>query len=88
MTESTSSPPPKTRLRILFSPARLTLFFLSIVILASANFVYMANDGSPEWLGLCSVVPIFAFAIWQIVTDTKLRRRDRDVDKAPASHVG
>lgn len=68
----------RTRVRFLFSPLRLTLFIAAIIFAVAANVLYIGNGGQPEWLGLASVIPLFALLAWQMVLDTEMRRRDRD----------
>lgn len=68
----------RTRVRLLFSPLRLTFFIAAIVFAVAANVLYIGNGGRPEWLGLASVIPLFALVAWQMVLDTEMRRRDRD----------
>lgn len=78
MTEETYTNSFHTRVRILFSPLRLTFFIAAIIICVVGNVVYINNGAGPEWLGLLSVIPLFALNGWAMVTDAKMRRRDRE----------
>ncbi len=62
----------RTRLSILFSPLRLTLFICSLAWRLGPNY-YLTQRQGPTWLGPVSVVPITAFAIWTVVTDVHRR---------------
>jgi hypothetical protein len=66
------------RLRILLSPVRVLVFVAAIVICVIGNVIYINNGAGPEWLGLSSVIPLFAFTTWSMVTDAKMRRLDRE----------
>lgn len=68
----------RQRLRVLFSPLRLTLFIAAIVFAVALNVVFISNGGSPEWLGAVSVVPLLAFAGWTVATDYSLRKQEKN----------
>ena len=68
----------RTRLHVLFSPLRLAVFIAAIVIAVVGNVLYINNAGGPEWLGPVSVAPIWACVAWEVATDMKMRRRDRE----------
>lgn len=68
----------RQRLRVLFSPLRLTLFIAAIVFAVALNVVFISNGGSPEWLGAVSVVPLLAFAGWTVATDYSLRQQEKN----------
>lgn len=68
----------RRRMRILYSPLRLTLLIVAIVICIVGNVLYISNGGGLEWLGLLSVLPLFALYGWTMVTDAKMRRLDRE----------
>lgn len=78
MTEDTYTNSLRKRMRVLLSPLRLVFFMAAIIISIVGNVVYISNGGGPEWLGLLSVIPIFAFAFWGSATDAKMRRLDRE----------
>ncbi|GEC74524.1 hypothetical protein GCM10010213_09050 [Microbacterium maritypicum] len=68
----------RKRLRILFSPLRLALFLTAIIIAIIGNAIYISNGGSPEWLGLGSIIPLLAFLFWELATDIRMRRLERE----------
>lgn len=68
----------RTRARILFSPVRLSLAVAAIMFAVVANVIYIRNGSEPETLGLASIIPLFALLAWQLVTDAKMRRLDRE----------
>ncbi|PRB14759.1 hypothetical protein CQ042_10110 [Microbacterium sp. MYb62] len=68
----------RTRLHVLFSPLRLAAFIAAIVIAVVGNVLYINNGGGPDWLGPVSVAPIWACVAWEVATDMKMRRRDRE----------
>lgn len=77
----------RKRMRILFSPLRLTLFAVAIIVWVGANVLYINNGGGPEWLGLASVIPLWACVFWELATDTKMRRFEREGrDRGAESH--
>jgi len=63
----------RTRLRVLFSPIRLTVFLASVVWLVTLNVIYVSNLGQPEWAGPASVLPIITWVIWMFITDWRHR---------------
>lgn len=67
----------RKRVRILFSPLRLTLSGVAIIFWVISNGIVMSNGGEPAWLGPLSVIPLFAFWGWTSVTDAKMRELDR-----------
>ncbi|WP_396658655.1 hypothetical protein [Microbacterium oxydans] len=67
----------RKRVRILFSPLRLTLSIVAIMFWVISNGIVMSNGGEPAWLGPLSVIPLFAFWGWTAVTDAKMRELDR-----------
>lgn len=71
----------RKRLRTLFSPVRLALFIAAIAVAVIGNVFYITNGGGPEWLGAGSVVPLFAFLFWELATDMKMRRLERDNER-------
>ncbi len=68
----------RKRVRILFSPIRLILFIASVAFSVLANVLYINNGGGPEWLGFMSVVPLWVCVFWQLTTDRRMRRIDRE----------
>ncbi|WP_136041827.1 hypothetical protein [Microbacterium sp. K22] len=68
----------RTRLRVLFSPVRLTLYIAAITFSVVANVIYLRDGTGTEWLGPASVVPLLALVAWQFATDKKMRRLDRE----------
>lgn len=68
----------RKRLRVLFSPLRLMVFIVAIILAAVGNVFYISSGGTPEWLGLGSVVPLLAFLFWELATDMKMRRLERE----------
>lgn len=63
-----------TRLRLLFSPLRLTLFIIAIAWIIGLNVVYIRNDGGPQWLGFASIIPVSIFFVWTMATDRRYRK--------------
>lgn len=78
MTEDSYKNSFRKRLRTLFSPLRLVLFIAAIIIAVVGNMFYIGNGGTPEWLGLGSVLPLLAFLFWELATDMKMRRLERE----------
>ena len=68
----------RQRVRVLFSPFRLTLFIAAIIFAVALNVVFIGNGGSPEWLGAVSIVPLLAFAGWTVATDYSLRQQEKN----------
>lgn len=80
MHTTTSTPYSKSfqrRLRVLFSPVRLSVLVAAIAFCVVLNVVYIGNGGSLEWIGLLSAIPLLAFAAWTIATDYSHRRREK-----------
>lgn len=78
MTENSYRKSLRTRMRVLFSPARSALFAGALLVAVIGNILYIRDDGAPEWLGALSVSPIFAFLFWELATDVRRRRDDRE----------
>jgi hypothetical protein len=68
----------RKRVRILFSPIRLILFIASVAFSVVGNVLYVNNGGQPEWLAYVSVIPLWACVFWEVATDMKMRRLDRE----------
>lgn len=80
MQMTTSTPYSKSfqrRLRVLFSPVRLSVLVAAIAFCVVLNVVYIGNGGSLEWMGLLSVIPLLAFTGWTLTTDYSHRRREK-----------
>lgn len=65
----------RMRLRILFSPLRLTIFILANAWLLALNIIYIRNGAQQEWIGFISILPITGFAIWTMQTDRTYRNQ-------------
>lgn len=63
------------RLRVLFSPLRLTIFILANAWLIGLNIIYIRNGAHQEWIGFLSIIPPVAFAIWTMQTDRRYRKQ-------------
>ncbi len=64
------------RLKFLFLPWwRVALLVASTLWLIGLNVAYIGGGAKSEWLGLLSVIPIWAFTIDVLVRDVRRRKQ-------------
>ncbi len=71
------------RLKFLFLPWwRVALLVASTLWLIGLNVAYIGGGAKSEWLGLLSVIPIWALAIDVLVRDVR-RRKEQEASREP-----
>jgi hypothetical protein len=71
------------RLKFLFLPWwRVALLVASILWLIGLNVAYSGGGAKSEWLGLLSVIPIWALTIDVLVRDVR-RRKQQGASREP-----
>lgn len=77
--DANSAPSPESLQRpaiSLFRPWwRATLFIAAVVWCAVLNIVFIGSHSTNDWIGLVSLVPLFAFALEGAVRSVRVSRR-------------